>query len=137
MAIKPAPTIAIHTRAGPGPVTARAPDVPAEFEEEAEAATAGDTACPADDDAVGAFGDGVPEAAPEDAGAGAGVEAEVETGFGVGGAVGAGVGVGGAVGAGVGAAGVGNLTTENPPTPFPVAWPGAVSPTNVYRGEPL
>src|SRR5579864_1395673 len=27
--------------------------------------------------------------------------------------------------------------TLNPPTPFPVAWPGDESPTKVYRGEPL
>lgn len=27
--------------------------------------------------------------------------------------------------------------TLNPPTPFPVACPGAESPTKVYNGEPL
>jgi hypothetical protein len=28
------------------------------------------------------------------------------------------------------------LATENPATLFPVAWPGALSWTKVYRGEP-
>ncbi len=30
-----------------------------------------------------------------------------------------------------------SCATLNPPTPLPVACPGEVSPTKVYRGEPL
>jgi hypothetical protein len=133
MTIKATPTIATHMSAGPGPVTARAPGVP---EEEPEAAAEGATAFPAEGDAPGELLDGVLDAVPDDVVAGAGVvELETGAGFGVGVGDGAGFGVGvGDVDVGAEA---GNWTTENPASPFPVTWPGDVSPTNVYRGEPL
>ncbi len=121
-----APTITIHIRAGPGPVTARAvgalpegtePEEPgAVVAEEADGETAGATA-----GAVAAT-----------VGVGPVPVVFVEAGLVVGvvGAAGAAV-VGGVVGGTVvGVGGAATLTTENPPTPLPVTCP-AVSVANV------
>ena len=126
-----APTITTHISPAPGPVSARDEGALAAVGLEAAAVPDGAEAAPLagsgdGEDAlvgaleavlVGALGAGTVDAGDVDAVvAGGGVE------------VGADVG-GGAVAA--------SCTTVNPPTLFPETWPGEVSPTKVYRGDPL
>lgn len=130
------PTTTIQTSPVPGPVAARVPG-----EAVAAAATGLGALDPeADDDAGGAAALGATAGAASDAVVGV-LGAGVERGGAV---VAADVALGPAVVVGaaggvvvVGDAAAETTTTVNPATWFPVAWPGAVSLTKVYRGEPL
>lgn len=131
MAINPEPTTTIQMSAVPGPVTASvlgALDVAGIDELDPEAAVADEAAAVA-----GAAAGEVPTAVV------GGLVDAVERGVVV--AVGAVVattvvpGVGG--GAVVEGVGVDTTTTVNPATLFPDTWPGEVSLTKVYSGEPL
>jgi hypothetical protein len=133
-AINPAPTIRSSSRPGPGPVAASVVGVADAFgtavepaaEPEVPEAVAGAT--------TGATtGAGVDvDLDPPDA-AVVGVPDDGVAVVGVVVAAGGGADGGGVVEVG----GAANFTTVKPPTLFPETSPGAVSPTKVYRGEPL
>jgi hypothetical protein len=133
MAINATPITTIHCRPDPKPVAARVVGAPGTV---APDPPVGGTDDVPDVDATAGVEDEAGVGDPVDAVPGGG-DAAVGV---VGGVVGPGGGeVDGGVGVVVGGVGGGVeiLTTEKPPTPFPLTWPGDVSPTNVYSGEPL